>query len=67
LAFKPNEKFSTTHYAEENSTANQTQMVVGKGIPNLLIVEDLLKNLRDLILLPLQNLLQILVHGMVRS
>jgi len=29
--------------------ASPTQMVVGKGTPNLLITEDLLKILRDLI------------------
>ena len=29
--------------------ASQTQTVVGKGIPNLLIIENLLKILRDLI------------------
>ena len=49
LAFKPNEKSSTTHHAEGNSMASPTQMLVGKSIPNTLIAEDLLKILRDLI------------------
>jgi len=47
LALKSNEKSLTTHHTEKNSMASPTQMVVGKGIPNLLIVEDLLKILRD--------------------
>jgi len=48
--------------------ANPTQMVAGKGIPNPLTAEDLLKILRDLI--PFDsppNLLPISVHGMVGS
>jgi len=49
LAFKPNIKFSTTHYAEGNSMASPIQRVVGKGKLNPLIAEDLLKILRDLI------------------
>jgi len=49
LTFKPNEKSSTTHHAEENSMASPTQTVVDKDISNPLIAEDLLKNLRDLI------------------
>ena len=49
LAFKPNKNFSITHHAEENSMAILAQTVVGKGIPNLLIAEGLLKVLRDLI------------------
>ena len=47
------------------SMARLTQMVVGKGIPNPLIAEDLLKILRDLIPLFHQSLLPISVHGMV--
>jgi len=43
LASKTNIKSSTTHHAEENSMASPTQMVVGKGIPNPLTAEDLLK------------------------
>jgi len=46
LASKPNKKSSTTHHAEGNSVASPTQTVVGKGTPNPLIVEDLLKILR---------------------
>ena len=42
-------EFLTTHHAEGNSMASPTQMVVGKGIPNLLIAEGLLKILRDLL------------------
>jgi len=49
LALKPDEKSSTTHHAEGNSMTSLTQMVVGKGLPNLLIAEDLLRILRDLI------------------
>jgi len=49
LAFKPNEKFSTTHHAEENSMASPTQTVVDKGKSNPLITESLLKILRELI------------------
>ena len=49
MAFKSNKKFSITYHAEGNSMASPTQTVVGKGIPNLLIDEDLLKILRDLI------------------
>ena len=49
LAFKPNEKSSITHHADRNSMASPTQMLVGKGIPDLLITEDLLKILRNLI------------------
>jgi len=49
LALKSNEKSSTTHHAEGNSMTSPTQMVVGKGLSNLLIAEDLLKILRDLI------------------
>jgi len=45
----PNEKFSTTHHAEGNGMASPTQIVGGKGIPNSLIAENLLKILRDLI------------------
>ena len=41
--FEPNLK-SLTHHAEQNSLASSTQTVVGKGIPNPLIAEDLLKN-----------------------
>jgi len=44
----------------------KTQTVVGKDIPNPLIAEGLLKILRDLFPLPLQNPLSIPVHGMVR-
>jgi len=50
LAFKSNEKTSTTHYAKGNIIATPTQTVVGKGIPNSLITEGLLKILRVLIL-----------------
>jgi len=50
LALKPNEKSSITHHIEKNSMASQTQTIVGKGKPNLLIAENLLKILRDLIL-----------------
>jgi len=46
--------------------ARPTQTIVGKGIPNLLIAESLLKILRDLFLLPLQNPLPIPIYGMVR-
>jgi len=49
LAFKSNEKSSTTHHVEGNSMASPTQMVVSKGTPNPLIAEDLLKILRDLL------------------
>jgi len=49
LAFKPNEKSSTTQQAEENSMTSPTQTVLGKGIPNPLIAEGLLKILMDLI------------------
>ena len=46
--------------------ASPTQMVVGKGKPNPLIAEGLLKILRDLILfLFLQNSQPIPFHGMV--
>ena len=48
LAFKPNEKPSTTHHAEGNSMVTQT--VVGKGKINPLIVDGLLKILRERIL-----------------
>ena len=51
LAFKPNRKSSITHHAERNSMASPTQVVIGKGKPNSLITEGLLKILRDLILL----------------
>ena len=47
MASKPNIKSSTTHHAEGNSLASPTQTVVGKGIPNPLTAEDLLKILRD--------------------
>ena len=47
LAFKPNEKSSTTNHAEGNSMASPTQTVVGKGISKSLIAENLLKILRD--------------------
>jgi len=49
FAYKPNEKSSTAHHAEGNSMASPTQIVVGKGTLNPLIVEDLLKILRDFI------------------
>jgi len=49
LAFKPNKKSSTTHRAEINSMASQTQTVVDKGKSNSLIIEGLLKFLRDMI------------------
>ena len=66
LAFKSNEKSSTTHRTEGNSMASSAQTVVGKVIPNLLIAEDLLKILRELIsLIFTKNLLSILFHGMV--
>jgi len=42
-----------------------TQMVVGKGIPNSLIAEGLLKILRDLSCLSLQNPFPIPSHGIV--
>jgi len=45
--------------------ASLTQMVVGKGIPNPLIAEDLLKNLRDHPTYSHQNSLPILFHGTV--
>jgi len=45
----PTKISSKTHHAKKNSMASSTQTVVGKGIPNLLIAEDLLKILRDLI------------------
>ena len=41
------------------------QMVVGKGTPNPLIAEGLLKILRDLVPSSLPNLLPILIHRMV--
>jgi len=44
-----NEKSSTTHHAEGNRMASPTQTVVGKDIPNPLIIEGLLKIMRDLI------------------
>jgi len=40
LAFKPNEKFSTTHHAKGNSIASPTQTVVGKSKTNRLITEN---------------------------
>ena len=43
-----------------------TQMVVGKGILNPFIADGLLKILRDLVRLLLQNPLPIPFHGMVR-
>jgi len=46
LAFKPN--ISPSHHAERNGMASPTQTVVGKGISNPLIAEDLLKILRNL-------------------
>ena len=49
LVFEPNENFSIIHHAEGNNMASPTQTVVGKGISNPLIVEGLLKTLRDLI------------------
>ena len=45
--------------------ASPTQTVVGKGTSNPLIAEDLLKNLRDLSHLSLQNLLPIPFHRIV--
>jgi len=45
--------------------ASLTQTVVGKGIPNPLIAEDLLKILRNLVpYSPLKSLIN-LVHGMI--
>ena len=64
-AFKPNKKSSTTHHAEGNRMASPTQTVVGKDIPNPLIVEGLLKFLRDLSHFPFQISLPILIHRMV--
>jgi len=49
LAFKSNEKFSITHHVEGNSMSSLTQTVIGKGIPDSLMAEDLLKIPRDLI------------------
>jgi len=49
LAFKPNIKPLTTHYAKVNGMASPTQTIVNKGKPNPLIAEDLLKILKDLI------------------
>ena len=49
MASKPNINSSTTYHAEGNSMASSTQTVVGKGIPNPLTAEDLLKILRDVI------------------
>jgi len=49
MAIKPHEKSLTTNHAEGNSRASPTQMVAGKGKPNPLIAEGLLKILRDLI------------------
>ena len=49
MALKSNRKISITHHAEGNSVASPTQMVVGKGIPNPLTAEGLLKILRDMI------------------
>jgi len=46
--------------------ASPTQTVVDKGIPTSLTAEGLLKILRDLFPLPLQNPLPIPIHGMVR-
>jgi len=48
LALEAQQKSSTTHHAEGNSIASPTQTIVGKGIPNPLTAEDLLKILRDL-------------------
>jgi len=45
----PMQKLRTTHHAEGNSMASPTQTAVGKGKPNLLIADNLLKFLRDLI------------------
>ena len=57
LTFKPNEKSSTTHYAEGNSMGSPTQTVVSKSKPNPLIAEDFLTILRDLIpLIPPKSL-----------
>jgi len=50
LTFKLNIKSSITHHVEGNSMASPTQTVVGKGKPNPLITEGLLKILRELIL-----------------
>ena len=50
LALKAQHKSSRTHHAEGNSMASPTQMVVGKGISNLLTAEDLPKTLKDLFL-----------------
>ena len=46
--------------------ASLTQMVVGKGIPNSLIVEGLLKILKNLIPLSPPKSLTNSCHGMVR-
>jgi len=66
LAFKSNEKSSTTHHAEGNSMANPTEMVVGKDMPNPLIAKGLLKILRNLIPPSPPKPLPIPVHGMIR-
>ena len=52
VAFKSNEKSSTTHHTEVNSMTSPTQTVVGKDILNPLMAEGLLKILRDLLSLP---------------
>jgi len=65
LAFKPNKIFMITHHAKRNSMASPTQIVVGKGILNLLIAKSLFKILRDLIPTFPPNPLPISFHGMV--
>jgi len=45
--------------------ASPTQMVVGKGIPNLLIAKGLVKILKELTSQSHQNLLPIFFHGIV--
>jgi len=66
LAFKSNEKSSTTHHVEGNNMTSLTQTVVGKGIPNPLKAEGMLKILGDLVPpSPSKNPFPILLHGMV--
>ena len=47
MASKPNIESSITHLAEGNNMASPTQTIVDNDKLNLLIVEDLLKILRD--------------------
>ena len=49
VGFQVQHKSSITHHAEGNSMASPTQTVAGKGTPNPLIAEGLLKILLELV------------------